>query len=57
MGREVLEAGVLLGPELLHCGLEGRVVTRHDVLLSLQGALPLLPLPPSAANLGAPLTQ
>lgn len=55
--REVLEAGVLLASEVLHGSLEGGVVTCHDVLLSLQGTLPLLPLPPCAAYLGAPLAQ
>ena len=53
----MLEARVLLGSEVLHGSLEGRVVARHDVLLSLQGTLPLLPLPPCAAYLGAPLAQ
>ncbi len=57
VGREVLEAGVLLRPEVLHGGLEGRVVAGHDVLLGLQGMLPLLPLPACAAYLGPPLAQ
>ena len=57
VGREVLEAGVLLGSEVLHGSFESRVVAGHDVLLGLQGTLPLLPLPPSAAHLGAPLAQ
>ena len=55
VSREVLEAGVLLGAEVVHGGLQGGVVARHDVLLRLQGALPLLPLPPRAPYLGAPL--
>lgn len=55
--REVLEAGVLLASEVLHGSLEGGVVAGHDVLLGLQGPLPLLPLPPCAAYLGAPLAQ
>jgi hypothetical protein len=57
VGREMFEAGVLLRPEVLHGGLEGRVVAGHDVLLSLQGMLPLLPLPACAAYLGPPLAQ
>ncbi len=57
VGGEVLEAGVLLRPEVLHGGLEGRVVAGHDVLLGLQGMLPLLPLPACAAYLGPPLAQ
>ena len=57
VGGEVLEEGVLLGPEVLHGSLEGGVVAGHDVLLSLQGMLPLLPLPPCAAYLGPPLAQ
>lgn len=57
VGREVLEAGVLLRPEVLHGSLEGGVVAGHDVLLSLQGMLPLFPLPACAAYLGPPLTQ
>ena len=57
IGREVLEAGVLLGSEVLHGGFEGRVVTGHDILLGLQGALPFLPLAPCAADLSAPLAQ
>jgi len=57
VGGEVLESGVLLRPEVLHGGLEGRVVAGHDVLLGLQGMLPLLPLPACAAYLGPPLAQ
>lgn len=55
--REVLEARVLLASEVLHGSLEGGVVAGHDVLLSLQSPLPLLPLPPCAAYLGTPLAQ